>query len=484
MNPIKEGEKGLKRQTISGIIWSFMERVLAQGVSFVVSIVLARLLMPEEYGLVAIVLVIINFCNVFLNSGISTALIQKKDADELDFSTAFWSSLVLAVLLYVFVFLIASPVALFYKQEQLKSVVRVMGLSLVVSSLKAVQKAYVSRQLQFRKFFWATLGGTIVAAIVGIWMAIAGFGVWALAAQYLTNAVIDTMVLGLSIEWKPKWIFSKDRLKVILSFGWKVLTASLIYTLYEDLRTLVIGKVYSADDLAFYNKGKQLPGFIVNNINSAISSALLPAMSKFQNNKEQMKKAMKSFNSVGAFVMLPMMAGMAIIAKPLVILLLTEKWLFCVPLLRLMCFYYALMPLQEANTQAVLAEGRSDVSLKAEIVKRGFNLLVIAATFWISVKAVAWGEIVSMIGTYLINTFVSRKLFDYGFKEQLKDIFPSIVMSTIMGICVWCAAYFLSVGLVLQIFIGILVYGVLGLIYKESPLKKVVGMLIQTNTPH
>lgn len=478
MNPNRE--KSLKEQTVSGVIWSFLERVLAQGVSFIVSIVLARILMPEEYGLIAIVMVVINICNVFFNSGFSTSLIQKKDADELDFSTAFWSSLLLAIVLYAAVYLLANPIAVFYKQELLKPVIRVMGLSLIVSSLKAIQKAYVSRKMQFRKFFWATLGGTLASAMVGIWMAVAGYGVWALAAQYLTNALIDTIVLGLSIEWHPHWMFSKERLKGIIAFGGKVLAASLIYTIYEDLRTLIIGKVYSSDDLAYYNKGKQLPGFVVNNINSAISSALLPAMSKLQGDKEQMKNAMRNFNKMGAFIMMPMMVGLAVVAKPLVMVLLTEKWLFCVPYLRLMCIYYAFMPMQEANTQAVLAAGRSDIALKAEILKRGVNLAIIAGTFWISVEALVIGELVAMAFSLIVNMAISDKLFQYGVLLQLKDIMVYVIVSIVMGVCVAGVSLFIHniyVSFATSIILGILVYSGIMWWKKDASFVMVVHMV-------
>lgn len=480
-------KKGLKEKTISGVIWSFMERVLAQGVSFVVSIVLARLLMPEEYGLIAIVLVVINICNVFFNSGFSTSLIQKKDADELDFSTAFWSSLVLAVTLYAGVFFLAGLVADFYNQDILRPVIRIMGLSLIVSSLKSIQKAYVSRKMQFRKFFWATLGGTLAAAVAGIWMAVKGWGVWALVAQYLINLTIDTVILSLMIHWRPRWIFSAERLKNILSFGWKVLTAGLIYTIYEDLRSLIIGKVYSADELAFYNKGKQLPGFLVNNINSAVSSTLLPALSSIQNDQMKIKAVLKRFNRISAFIMMPMMVGLALVAEPVVLLLLKEKWLFCVPFLRMMCVYYAFMPMQEGNVQAVLAVGRSDISLKAEIIKRTVNVLIILITFRISVKALVWGEIVSMVITIIVNTVVSRRLFEYGTIEQFKDIGCYVVASLLMGAIVYTIFLFkwnMILTLLIQMVVGVGVYIILLIIVKDESIEYVRKLLGELGRLH
>lgn len=272
-------DNNIKNKTVSGLIWRFMERCGAQGVNFVVSIILARLLAPELYGTIALITVFTAILEIFVDSGMGNALIQKKDADDVDFSSVFYFNMLMCVVLYGVMFISAPYIAKFYKDSELTPIVRVMSLVLIISGLKNVQQAYVSRTMQFKRFFFATLGGTIVAAVVGIWMAYEGYGVWALVAQNLVNKVIDTTVLWFTVKWRPKLLFSIKRLKGLVSYGWKLLASSLLDTVYNNLRQLIIGKLYSSSDLAFYNRGKQFPNFVITNINTSIDSVLFPAMS-------------------------------------------------------------------------------------------------------------------------------------------------------------------------------------------------------------
>lgn len=459
----------LKNSTISGIFWTFSERILAQVVSFVVSIILARLLLPKEYGIIAIVTVIISICNVFVTSGFATSLIQKKDADDIDFSSVFYFGLIFAGVLYAGIYFLAPLIASVYEYDLLTSVIRVMSLTLIISSVKSVQHSYVTRAMQFRKFFWSTLSGTLLSAVVGIVMAYLGFGVWALVAQYLTNNLIDTLVLWITVKWRPKLVFSFNRLKRLLSFGWKVLITSLLMTVYQDLRTMIIGAVYSSEDLAYYQKGQQFPNLIVTNVNTAISSTLLPVMSKLQADMVAIRNTIRRFLKTASYILIPTMVGLAVVAEPLVRLLLTEKWLPCVPYLRLMCVSAAFLPLQVANTQAVLAVGRSDISLKTEMIKRGFNIVILLITFKISVLALVIGEVISTFVSLIVNTVVSKKLFGYGTFAQLKDIFSCIALSLIMGAAIWPLTL-LGIPdiltIVLQVILGATVYIVFSVIFK------------------
>lgn len=466
---MKENSSNLKNNAISGIFWTFSERILAQVVSFIVSIVLARFLLPEEYGIIAIVTVIISICNVFVTSGFSTSLIQKSEADDTDFSTVFYFGVVFSVFLYIGIYFVAPIIARFYKYDVLTSVIRVMSITILISSVKSIQHAYVTRAMQFRKFFWSTLGGTIVSAVVGIVMACFGFGVWALVAQYITNNFVDTVILWITVKWRPKLKFSFSRLKGLLSFGWKVLVSNLLFTLYQDLRTIIIGTVYTSEDLAYYEKGRQFPSLIVNNINTAISSTLLPVMAKMQDSVIAIKNTICRFLKIASYILIPMMVGLAVVAEPLVRLLLTEKWMACVPYLQIMCISYALLPLQTANTQAVLAVGRSDISLKTETIKRTANLLILLVTFRISVLALVIGELLSSFVSLLVNTIVSKKLFGYGIFAQLKDMLPCILMSLVMGIIIYPISLFALpdiITIMLQTLIGIMIYVILSLIFK------------------
>ena len=464
-----EDKKDIKTKTLTGLFWAFAERIGAQLVGFVVSIVLARLLMPEEYGVIAIVLVFINLCNVFVDSGFGRALIQKKDADDLDFSSAFYFGLALSIVLYAGLYLAAPWIARWYEMEILSPVIRVMGLRLIVASYNSVQKAKVSREMQFRRFFFSTLGGTLVSAVVGIVVAWRGYGVWALVSQELTNVVIDAVILSLTIRWRPRLMFSVARTKVLFRFGWKVLVASLVDTLYEDFRSLYVGKLYSADDLAFYTRGKQFPHLLVDNVNVSISSVLFPAISSQQGDRESVKGMTRRAMKTSSYILSPMMFGLAAVAEPVVLLLLTEKWLPCVPFLQILCINCALTPLQTANIQAIYAVGRSDIVLRLNVLKKGFGFVMVLIFARISVLAMALAGVVTGFVCLLINTYPNKKLLDYGFLEQMKDVVPCWVLSGIMMLLVKAVSLLglpMIPELIVMILVGVVSYVALSILFR------------------
>lgn len=425
-----------KAGVFSNLIWRFAERSGAQGVSFIVSIILARLLAPEAYGTVALVTVFTTILQVFVDSGLGTALIQKKEADDLDFSTVFYFNFAVCILLYFGMYFAAPYIALFYNQPELTSLIRVISLTLIISGVKNIQQAYVSRNLMFKRFFFATIGGTLFSAILGILLAYFGFGVWALVAQQLSNAAIDTLILWLTVKWRPRWMFSFERLKSLFSFGWKLLVSAVLDTVYNNLRQLIIGKMYTPSNLAFYNKGQQFPNIIVTNINASINSVLLPVMSKEQDNVEQIKKMTRRSISLSTYVMAPLMMGLAFVSPVLIELLLTDKWLPCVPFLRIFCISYMFYPIHTANLNAINAMGRSDLFLKLEVAKKVIGMILLLSTMWFGVRAMAYSLLVSSLCGQIINAWPNRKLLGYGYLEQMKDILPSISLAVFMGVCV------------------------------------------------
>ena len=359
-----------KNNITSGLFWRFLERFGAQGVSFVVSIVLARLLNPTIYGTVAIVTVIMSILQVFIDSGLGNALIQKADADDLDFSTVFVFNLLFSSVLYLLMFIIAPIIAMFYDQPELTAVVRVLCLTLIISGVKNIQQAYISRQMQFKRFFIATLCGTVGAAIVGIVMAYLGYGVWALVAQYLFNGIVDTFFLWVTGDWRPQLKFSFIRFKKLFSFGWKLLVTALLDTAYMDATQLIVGKLYKPSELALYNRGRQFPGLIVISINSSIDSVMLPTLSRQQDNIESLRGMTRRAIKFGIFVMAPMMIGLAFVSESVVRLILGEQWVGCVFYLKVYCIIYMFMPILTTNISAIKALGRSDIVLRFEIIKK------------------------------------------------------------------------------------------------------------------
>ena len=449
------------KSVFSNFFWRFAERCGAQVVTFIVSIVLARILIPEDYGTVALVTIFTTILQVFVDSGLSTALIQKKNADDLDFSSVFYFNFIVCIILYLVMFFSASLIASFYEKPELVSIVRVISFTIVISGVKGVQQSYVSRNMLFKRFFYATIGGTIFSALLGVTMAYAGFGVWAIVAQQLSNTAIDTLILWITVKWRPKLMFSWTRLKGLLSFGWKLLCSALLETVYNNLRDLLIGKIYSSADLAFYNQGDKFPKLIVTNINTSIDSVLLPVMSHEQDNPEKVKNMTRRSIMVSCYIMAPLMIGLACCAKNIVSLVLTDKWLPCVFFLQIFCITYLFWPIHTANLNAINAMGRSDLFLKLEIWKKIVGMVLLLSTMLLSVKAMAYSLLISTLTSMIINSWPNKKLLNYSFIEQIKDILPAIGIALFMG---WIVSFVellplsLVLKLILQILAGAVIY--------------------------
>ena len=464
-----KGNSSVKYKTLSGFAWKFGERISAQLVSFIVSIILARILSPEHYGIVAMVTVFINIANVFVTSGFSTSLIQKKDASETDFSTIFYCSLAVSVILYLILFLLAPIIADFYDEQLLTSVIRVFSIKILISAYNSVQHAYVSRHMLFRKFFFSTLIGTIVSGVIGIIMAYMGFGVWAIVSQYLVNSMMDTIVLAFTIPWKPRIVFSYSSAKSLMNFGWKILAADLIGTIFNNLRSLLIGKIYTSADLAYYNKGQQIPNLISTNVDSTINSVLFPVISNENSDLHRVKQLTRQSMKVSSFIIFPLMAGLAAVAEPLTVLLLTEKWKPMVPYMQLLCISNALGTITNVNLQSMRAVGSSDVVLKLELIKKPIALIIILVAVKINVFAVAVSMPVYSLCAAIINMQPNNRLFDYSMKEQILDLLPATLLSLLTFVI---ASIPLNIGLntiltlMIQVIIGGVVYIGLAALFK------------------
>lgn len=461
--------KDIKNKTISNVFWRYAERSAAQGVQFIVSIILARILSPDEYGVIAIVLVFINFLQVFVDGGMGNALIQKKDSDDLDFSTIFFFNIFVCIFLYIGLFFLASPIANFYNNTDLVALLRVLGIIVLLSGVKNVQQAYISKKLLFRKFFRATIFGTVISAFVGIFLAYKGYGVWALVAQHLTNAVVDTLIIWISVSWRPQLRFSFKRLKVLFSYGWKLFVSGIINSAMNDIRQLIIGKVYTESDLAYYNRGKTFPHTIVNNINASIDSVLFPVLSKCQDDREQVKRMTRRAIMTSSFIMWPLMLGLMAVGRNLFIVVLKEKWLPSLPFLYIFCFVCGMQPIHTANLNAIKAMGRSDLFLKMEIIKKTIGILAVLLTMNISVLAIGLGSVFCTIISSIVNAFPNRKLLGYSYMEQILDILPSFALSVLMAAVV----YFLPlnfmpiiVKLIIQVIVGAGIYIGLSKLFK------------------
>jgi len=467
---------------LTNFTWKFAEQLSSQLISTIVSIILARLLDPSYYGIISIVMIFITLANVFVSDGFGSALIQKKDASDRDFFSVLYFNIIFSCILYIFLFFSAPFISNFYGKgyEILTPVLRVLGVRIIFTAVNSVQQAYVSKKMMFQKFFISTLFGTIISAVIGILMAYNGFGVWALVTQNLVSTTVSTFTLMVTLRKKPQLVFSFSSLKELFPYGVRILSTGLLITGYQELRALIIGKVYSTSDLAYYDKGRQFPGLIVTNINTSIGAVLFPKMSSEQDDKRKIKETTRNSIRFSSYIMCPMMIGLAAVSNPFIKLLLTDKWIACVPLLRMFCIIYLFQPIHTANMQAIKAVGRSDVYLKLEIVKKIIELIVLISLMWISVNAIVIGMAVCTTLFTLVNSYPNVKLLNYNIKEQFSDILPNIGMSLVMFVCVYLVGLIpmnVTLTLFVQIIIGAIVYIILSIITKNKEFFFILSLL-------
>lgn len=465
-----------------GVFWKLLERFGVQGSQFILQLILARLLDPAHYGVLSLMVIFTTLANVFIQSGFNTALVQNKDVTEEDYSSVFWVTLGIAVVLYGIIFAAAPLIASFYKMPDIVAPLRVMALMLLPGAMNSVQLARVNREMDFRKVFTSNVAGILVAGIAGIVIALLGGGLWALVAQTMLNVIVACIVMFFTVRWRPKPVCNFGRIKTLFTFGWKLLVSSLLDTLYQDLRSLVIGKKYDSGTLGYYNRGKNFPQFIITAVNGTVQSVMLPAMSAQQDDREKVKTLTRNSIMISSYILFPMMAGLAGVAAPLVEVLLTEKWLPCVPYMQIYCFSLAFNPIHSCNLQAMNAMGRSDIFLRLEIVKKAIGLvtLVIAVFCFDSPIAIAMTGVVTSLISCFINAYPNKKLIGYSYVEQMKDILPSFALAIAMLGCVLAVELLgltTIVTLILQVLVGAAVYVALSAALKLEPFRLLLGMV-------
>lgn len=466
------------------MIWKFAERICAQVVSLTVSIVLARMLMPDDYTVVSIVAIFFAFCNIFISGGLNASLIQKKDADAEDYSTVLYMNLAMAVGLYTVMFFLAPWIARLYGKPVLVGIIRIMGLTFFANALKSVLSAYVSSSLNFKRFFLSTIVGTVISAVVGIAMAYKGLGAWALVAQEMTNTVIDTAILYLSTRMKFVRTFSVQRIKALFGYGWKIMASSVISVVYDQISPLIVGLKFTPADLAYYNKGSSFPGLINNTISDTLAAVLFPVMSKVQGNREDVLNITRRYVKVASFVIFPLMTGLMAVSDSFVKVLLTEKWLPAAPYIRIFAISYMFNLVQVGNLQAIKAIGRSDITLVMEILKKSVYFVLIGAFVFFAEdpRTFAVSSICCTAVALAVNTFPNRKLLGYWYHYQLADILPNLILSAIMGALVmWMGNLSMSMYLLLplQILTGVVVYVALSIVTRNENFRYLLEFLMQ-----
>ncbi len=448
-----------------------MERGGNAVVSLIVQVVLARLLLPEDFGMLAIIIVFVNIGAVFVQSGLNSALVQSPTISEEDYSTVFWFCFFIALLLYVGIFFIAPFVADFYNSEGLVWPLRAIAILLIINALNAVQIAKVTRDLELKKTFYATIASVVVSGLCGIAVALCGYGVWALVVQQLIYQLVNCAVLGLQIRWRPSFVFSFKRARDLFKFGWKILVSGLLNTLYQSFSSLIIGKQFSQYSLGLVSQGEKYPQAIGNMLDGAIQPVMFSAVSRVQNSLDDVKGLTRRALKTSAFLVIPIMLTFSVVAEPFTRVFLGDQWLAAVPFFQLYCLIYALYPLQTSNLQAINGIGRSDIYLKLEIVKKVYGVIIVlfCALVLQNIYAVVCGLLLSNVISVFVNSLPTKRLIGYSLLEQIKDIFPSILLSVVA-----CAASSLAhlaslspiIMLIVQVIVAVVLYVLLAAIFK------------------
>ena len=471
---MENSSKPVSKKIISSLLWKFMERMGASCIQFVLQIILARLLDPEHYGALSLMIIFTSLATIFVQRGFNTALIQNKDVTDEDYSSVFWVTFGVAGIIYVILFFCAPLIAQLYQMPYIVWPFRILALMLFPGALNSIQLAKLSRNMEFKKIFTGNLAGILTAGIISVIVALLGGGIWALVAQNLLNILIACLVMRFTCNINLHFICNLKRVKVLFSYGWKLLVSGIIDAIYQDIRSLFIGIKYNSATLGYYDRGKQFPNFLTNSINLSVKSVMLSAMAAEQEDKTKIKSMMRTSISLTCYLLFPVMAGLAGVASPLVELILGEKWLPCVPFLQIYCFTYAFYPVHSCNIQAINAIGRSDIYLKLEIIKKSYGLiaLLIAVFCFDNPIAIALTGIITTVISCFINASPNKKLVGYAYIDQIKDYLPSFLSAMFMLICVHAILRFnlsLWLTLILQILVGIVVYLCISVIFKIKP---------------
>lgn len=472
---MEQRNENTREKVLHGAIWKFAERVFAQAASLIVSIIIARLLDPSDYGVVGIVTVFFAFANVIISGGLNTALIQKKDADSEDYNTVFSISFIVALAIYLVLFIAAPWIAEIYEKDILVGIIRILGLSLPIYALKSIVCAYVSSTLQFKMFFFATLGGTIISAVVGICLALNNMGAWALVAQQLTNTAIDTLILFAVTKLHLSFKITLKKLRILAGYGIRIMASSLLGVTVNQMNPLFIGLKYSSADLSFYTKGRSLPEMLSSSMTYTISSVLFPAMAKIQDDKNQLLRYTRLYMQVASFIVFPVMLGFYAIAENFVCVFLTEKWLPAVYYIQIVCISEMFSVVAVGNCETIKAMGRSDVFLKIEIAKKTgyFITLGIFLLFTNTPETLALSMPVCTMIQIIINGIPNIKLIGYKRSYQIKDILPNLLLSVLMCICVKLLGLLdlrNGIMLMVQVAAGVFIYLSLAVITRSSAL--------------
>jgi O-antigen/teichoic acid export membrane protein len=429
---------GLKQKTLHGLSWSFVDNIAGSGIVFLVGLILARLLSPEEFGIIGMISIFIAISNSIVDSGFSNALIRKTDAKNIDYNTVFYFNLAIGIILYVILYLCSHIISSFFKEPVLIPVTRILGTILIINSLSIIQRTLFIKRVDFKIQTKISIISSVLSGISGIVMAFVGCGIWSLVAQQISRQIFNTFFLWVYSTWRPTWEFSKTSFQELFGFGYKLLLSGLLDTAYRNIYYLIIGRFYTAEQLGQYTRAEQFNFIFSSNLTAVIQRVSYPVLSSIQDEEERLKSAYRKIIKTTMLISFACMLGLAAVAKPLLLILIGEKWLSAVFYLQIICFSGMLLPLHSLNLNILQVKGRSDLFLKLEIIKKIIAVFPIVAGIFLGIKVMLWGSVCISVFAYYLNSHYSACLINYSTKEQIKDIFPSFCISLIVAANMWC----------------------------------------------
>lgn len=477
----------LRQKTISGLKWSFIESVFNQGIQFIVGIILARILSPNEFGLIGMLTFFIAISQSFIDSGFSQALIRKQNCTDADYSTVFYFNLIIGILFYLLLFFSAGLISDFYSEPQLFNLIRVLGIVLIINATTILQRTILTKEINFKLQTRISIIASITSGVVGIWMAYSGYGVWSLVGKTIVQQLTNSLLLWLWNRWIPGWVFDKESFKELFSFGSRLMFSGLLDTTYKNLYYLIIGKFFSPVQLGYYTRAEQFSNLPSANITGIIQRVSYPVLASIQDEPEHLKMGYKKIIKVTMLISFTLMLAMAAIAKPMINVLIGPQWTTAATYLQLLCFVGMIYPLHVLNLNILNVKGRSDLFLKLEIIKKILSIPIIIVGIMIGIKAMILGMFIFSIVAYFINSYWSGLLINYSVKEQLIDIVPSFLFAVFLSSCIFLPTqlfhFSMSLMLLFQIISGILFFFILVSIFKIEPyieIKKIVYEQLKT----
>lgn len=476
-------QNSLKKKTVSGLFWSFLDLLANQGIRFIIQIVLARLLVPQDFGIIGMITVFIAVSQSIIDSGFSNSLIREKNSSQEDYSTVFYFNLLTAVILYIGLFFLANSISIFFKEPKLASILRVLAIVLIINSFGLIQRTILIKKIDFRTQTKISIISSIVSGIIAILLAYLGFGVWSLVIQTILMQFIQSLLLSLSNRWFPSLVFSMDSFKRLFGFGWKLLVAGLINTLYNNIYYLIIGKSFSAVNLGYYTNAQKLRDTASQSISTSVQKVGYPVLSSIKEDEDKLRDGYKKIIKTSVYITFPLMIGLAAVANPLIRLLFGPKWINSIQYFQVLCLSGMLYPLHSINLGILQVKGRSDLFLGLEIIKKVIGLLSIAIVmfFKLGIMGLVWALVINSYIAYFINSYYSAELLNYSTVHQIKDIIPAFIASMIMGAVLYSIESILPninlIKLIMQVIIGALVYIIASKIGKIDEFNTVYELL-------